>query len=280
MRPTRRHPAAKTARRAFTLVEMLVVMGIIVTLVLLMMPVVNTARNMAKGTATQALIHSLETGLNMFKSESRLGRQYPPSYYSDLDPYGVFVTLRGAQTLVWALAGPDLLGTAGFDPPGEMTMEALYAVDTDGKPAKTRYGPFIDISKATIEKPSLGPLESDAPVFMDDFGSVVLYFKADIAAGPMQIYNIQNNSIFFDSNQHPLLRNEPGEWWDYDQNEDTFSNGSGFLGYIQDQRVAEMSGGTRYGPHKPDSFLLISPGRDKLYGTADDIANFPFNEVE
>jgi hypothetical protein len=31
-------------------------------------------------------------------------------------------------------------------------------------------------------------------------------------------------------------------------------------------------------PHKADSFILLSPGADGLYGTMDDIANFPANK--
>jgi len=283
MRPTRRHPAARRSPRAFTLVEMLVVMFIIVTLVMLLMPTVNAARYMAKDTATRALIHSLETGLDMFKSESRLGRQYPPSYWQPggPDPYGRNVIgAYGAQTLVWALAGPELLGTAGFL---NDDLDALY---NDLTTSPTLYGPFMDISKATIEKPAVleGIPVSDAPVFMDNFGGAVLYFKANIGKGPEKIYNRGDNGEFLQEDpsgqkEHPLYL--PGDWCDYDQNQDLFTKeGEHFLGYIEDLRVAKMSGGNRHAPHKPDSFLLITAGRDGLYGTADDIANFPFNALD
>jgi len=282
MRPTPRQSAAIGSTRAFTLVEMLVVMFIIVTLVMLLMPTVNAARNMAKETSTRALIHTLENGLALFKSETRLGRQYPPSYWPAHkgSPYsGSMSSAYGAQTLVWALAGPELRGTAGF-----MTdnIGDLYASD----PPPTLYGPFIDISKARIEKPTalnLDPMTTEAPVFMDDFGGAVLYFKARIGASPTEIYDIGDNYAFLEKDAagqaHPLLWNEPGNWWT-ETSTDPPSGGSGFLGYIEDLRVAKMSSGARHAPHNPDSFLLISAGRDQLYGTADDIANFPFNPVD
>jgi hypothetical protein len=31
-------------------------------------------------------------------------------------------------------------------------------------------------------------------------------------------------------------------------------------------------------PHRPDSFILLSAGADGLFGTADDVANFPINK--
>ena len=45
-----------------------------------------------------------------------------------------------------------------------------------------------------------------------------------------------------------------------------------FEGYIWDKNVQ-----AKLWPQRPDSYLLVSPGADGLYGTADDVTNFQHN---
>ncbi len=45
-------------------------------------------------------------------------------------------------------------------------------------------------------------------------------------------------------------------------------------GFITDDRYSMVTGGSTEGPHRIDSFILISAGPDQLYGTMDDVANF------
>ena len=49
----------------------------------------------------------------------------------------------------------------------------------------------------------------------------------------------------------------------------------GFALFIQNEAVQ-----AKFSPHRPDSFLLLSPGPDLIYGTADDVANFSHNGAE
>ncbi|MHC4295589.1 MAG: type II secretion system protein, partial [Planctomycetota bacterium] len=68
------------AIRGFTVVELLIVVAILSLLISIGMPSINNAKNIAKSAATRSLIHSLDSGLELFKSDETLGRKYPPSF--------------------------------------------------------------------------------------------------------------------------------------------------------------------------------------------------------
>ena len=159
-------------RPAFTLVELLVVIAIIGLLVAILVPSLSGASTQAKIVATQAMIKSLDTGLETFKQESALGGIYPPSAPDDIanpgriaDPIvsigspGDLDHTTGASLLVYALNGADELGTPGFSDrdndgiwandfgfdPSDPTTPPIGAHATDSvtrEPLVPRYGPY------------------------------------------------------------------------------------------------------------------------------------------
>ena len=165
-------------RGAFTLVELMVVIGIIAVLILLILPAIGSARIQARVVATRATISAIEIGIGQFRADNNIGGEYPPSAAPPVSgsvsqvewlrgevicptANNEYRKIDGASLLVWALAGADLLGTPGFrnlngnetwaDDTGRYTdgTPGLYNYGniTANQPDYTRSGTFVDISK-------------------------------------------------------------------------------------------------------------------------------------
>jgi len=351
----RPRPDARRRRRAFTLVELLVVMAVIAILVGLLIPAVTAVRRVARESASKAVLSALETGLETFKADEKVGGSYPPSR-SDYDegsgpqvvtPYqtsGGMVSVSGAGLLVWALSGADLLGTPGFRRTGDRqwwgmstgrayagpTNSGLYALYPQNhaqanQPVFPRSGPYVDASRVQVTRNIGGdtlttmnfavPVETEVrsslglnsvrrlyPLYLDGFGFPVLFWRADpagramadlnpptTAQGQRGIYHAADSlSLVEPGGNEPLLalstaitpsENQQAwnEWhsmnWGGGTYEPTGANQppvGTFERYIMDPGVK-----ARLQPHRADSYLLVSPGADGRYGTADDICNFP-----
>jgi len=88
-------------RRGFTLVELLVVIGIIAVLIGILLPVIGKARRQANTTPCMASLRSLGQTLAIYTSENR--GSYPYSYYTSNSPVGG-VTAEGdsnSSVYVW-----------------------------------------------------------------------------------------------------------------------------------------------------------------------------------
>lgn len=209
-------------RRGFTLVELLAVVAIIALLIGILVPAVSSVRDAARKTATESTIATLETGLQMYRSNGVVGGAYPPSYAYETDgtvanPYvgGEIDNMPGAGLLVWALAGADFLGTPGFK--RFRSGSTHWAEDTttaagaayeirDDEPVQPREGPFVDLSKVPTTKrqgdeflvEGTSALMEDPllpfPMFVDGWRQPVLYYRADPAG---------RRIVDLDSSGHP-----------------------------------------------------------------------------
>lgn len=332
-----RPSSAVPRRHGFTLVELMVVIGIISLLIAIALPAFSAARTAARRAATEAMIRVIDTGVEQFHADTALGGAYPPSAFANVDPgpHGQPAGVMGTNLLVWALAGADLLGTPGFrnlnnstDPYGGWTddmganngINGLYSVypstDPDpnrrNKPMHPRSGPYVDLSKVKLTK-QLSQTEFQVPsqisgemlnshAFLDEWGQPILYYRATPNAGlmvcddpppstgrydaPTGIYNLFDNAMvtgnrFFTNgmnfgagDQHPMRQLGDPLKHVTDPNQDRGS----FAHHLSDPNVGNVNAGTPRRPHKADSFILISAAQDGLFGTADDIANFPINK--
>ena len=144
------------------------------------------------------------------------------------------------------------------------------------------------------------------PMYLDAFGYPVLYWRGDAAgrqmadhyrgepSTPRGIYHWEDNgALVYNANStpappappasvgtppDPLVLNKAHEGHVLNMNFDFRLSTNpptnqlltpSFPRYIRNEAVK-----ARFEPHRPDSYLLVSPGYDGLYGTADDITNF------
>ncbi len=291
-RPTGRPRGGSTSspQAGFSLIELLVVIAIIGLLAGLIVPSLGSAREQAKIARSQSLLRTIAAGVEMFNNDTAIGEEYPPSFWDTGalpggdggDPYGTgdgTYTAYGAQTLLWALIGADGLGTPGFRR-GYLHSgtDGLYELDTSDNPMSARAPVFFEISAGNLKRPVDLELDPAFPggndevlVITDVFDMPILYFRADTTQTGLDVYNRDDNAGFAldsQSNTHPLF-------------EDTAPGGTNL--------PAAIIAGTAFQqftwnpqiptpaphPHKRDSFLLISAGPDGLYGTDDDVCNYP-----
>jgi type II secretory pathway pseudopilin PulG len=298
----------KHKESAFTMMEMLIVLGILMLLVGLLIPALTAVKNIAKETKQKAHFSTIELALAGFKNDTG---DYPPSDWTLPSPTNPApADYCGAQKLAEALLGWDLLGfhpdsawrADGLDTlAGPTTYDPLKVRDLDGDAIpdtmNERKEPYLELGTASAFKLGdlyrtnanwTGILARDTYVLCDAFankkimlantgktvkaGMPILYYRADTSKKLIRgIYNINDNDALVQ-----LQANSDGRMHPLTNPTNLFQSfygtaitTDGIVGYIQDPKIE-----ARVWPYRPDSYLLISAGADGLYGTPDDIRNF------
>jgi len=283
-------PVASPPRKAFTIVELLTVMSIIVILIGLLVPALNKARRYAMYVKQKAMLHSMDAAIELFNNEYG---GYPPSSAMDESPTPV--PYCGAMKLCEALMGQDLLGfhsisvfrANGLDATGTIP---LYPPLPTQDNLRARKGPYLPAESANafpmedIYGTKVGSFLPRSYVLCDVYdrqmasgkktGMPILYYKANTA----------NN--LHDPNLAPTITDAKGNIYNYWDNQQLVSLGkpweSGstttphaladpkrFYRNTQNHMIQ-----TARQPYKSDEYFLLSAGWDGEYGTADDIFNF------
>jgi len=245
--------------------------------------------------------HSIEVGLQMFKS---VFDDYPPScdnLYLD-GAAAEEVSYGGAQKLAEALVGRDGEGfhvNSKFrsDGKGEVVCEdgqsklvRLYGefngIRVKHEDDSLRELLFIDPDNANIfclkdiyseDVLVRAKLDPGSIVSCDEFwkkratgvktGMPILYYKADASKdmidsenpdSPDNVYNYKDNAKL-------LGLGVPGE----DGEKHPLADPAFFCEYIRNTQIKTFAK-----PFNSDSFILVSAGKDGVYGTDDDICNF------
>jgi len=272
-------------KRAFTIVELLTVMSIIIILMGLLAPVMNKVRRYAMKVSQKNQFHGIDVALELFRSEFD---GYPDS--GPVDPTGA--PYCGAMKLAEAMLGQDLLGfhpdsrfrADGFDgspPPGPVQ---LY--DPATEPERKEYV-YLSLENAKTHRlneiySSFGPFTfPDRFVLCDEYsgttslttgkriGMPILYYKVNISLiahdltdpdNPQNMYKYQDN--------HELVG--LGRPWDPGGAPHTlFTDPLQFYRSTWNEQIQSVTK-----PYRADSFILMSAGFDNEYGTPDDIFNF------
>ncbi len=276
----------KHKKTGLTIIELLIVLGIIALLVGLLLPSLSAVKKMAKETKQKAQFATIGLALEAFKNDYG---DYPPS---DMSPFPRIYA--GSQKLAEALLGWDLLGfhpnsawrADGLDEqrgPGTYDPAQTRDINGDGVPDTfdERKGPYLELANVGAFRlldlfgiNALGPLDPNTFVICDVFGAKkismangkivragapILYYRADTSGKTIiTIYDFFDNFFLLEAKRRadgggrPLMR-------PYD-----------FYNYINKNPKITA----RDWPYRPDSYILISAGADGLYGTPDDITNF------
>ena len=281
-------------RAAFTIVELLTVMSIIVILIGLLVPALNQVRKFAREVKQQAQFNSINVAIELFNSEFET---FPDSGATGPDG-GAYC---GAMKLGEAMVGQDLMGfhphsifkSDGTDYNGNQ----LYSVGTPTTgtvDTTARKGPYLPIENANAFRlddiyATTGNFNPSHFVLCDVFGRVtnrntgkrigmpILYYKANTANTKHDIENPDDpdNIYNYRDNQNLVLLGKP---WDPPDGGGTphrlavetgHPNGWRFYMNTWNEQVT-----TTIRPYRADTYILISAGNDGEYGTADDICNF------
>jgi type II secretory pathway pseudopilin PulG len=277
-------------RAAFTIIELLTVMSIIILLIGLLVPALNMVKRFTKRVVQKNQFHTIEVAMDIYNAE---WEEYPPSEPMDEvpDPY------CGAMKLAEAMVGQDLVG---FNPASKFRSDG-----TLNGPGTELYGPSAPADKSARRlylKPenanaqklddlyppgSVGSFEKENRVLCDAYpqithrqtgrlvGMPILYYRADTSKtvhnvdNPIHQQNIYSYGDNFDfvklkvpwdpQAEHPLGRttgDAPGPKIFYEK---TWNSNI----TVEGNR-----------PYRADSYILLSAGFDGLYGTDDDVFNF------
>lgn len=297
-------------RAAFTIVELLTVMSIIVILIGLLVPALSSVKRFAKKVKQQAQFYSIGAALELFSNEEE---GYPDSGALDEDNQ----EYCGALKLCEAMVGQDLLG---FHPSShfrsDLTIDGtadtlLYDYDPDDlgddpneENIRSRKGPYLQLENANAYRLGhlfydMGNFRADSEnlfVLCDVYSRVTNRVTGKKVGMPILYYKANTSGIRHDTDYEPTDDNNNGNIYNYFDNDELVQLGMPWAPGLT-HPICSTGGMTSIGdpadwkifyemtrnddiaievgrPHRADSYILLSAGFDGEYGTSDDIFNF------
>lgn len=275
----------KARRRGFTLVEMLTVIAIIVLLAGMLLPAVAEAQRKVYQYASRSQIRSIETAINAFKQD---WREYPNSNNPGMFWDGAAVLYRAIATTFSVGGGPS------YGP--------YYARSDDELSTSINPNWFSPLAISPL--PGTIPATANSPYILDRIppGMPILYWKS--FSGRVSGINVflwedcaltlVRPATQLQNHITPAVGNPPapGSPW-----AEMGNNGRQNFYLGRADRTVEAAGvwaefprwgcmGPEAGtgivfnanplarPSREGSFMLVSPGLDRKYGTHDDVRNY------
>ena len=286
-------------QNAFTIIELLTVMSIIVILIGLLVPALNRVRRYAQTVQQHAQLHAIATSLELFRNENN--EVYPESSANDSQglPY------CGAMKLAETMVGLDFLGyhpqsifdSTGVNASGVQIYEPGIVNLEDN--LKARKGPYLDVersgamyvedlyydnSNAIWSSQDGNSFDPNSVVLTDVYrryphmdnnkkmGMPILYYKANNTKN-LHDFTQPDRSIYNYMDNHTLVGMGTPEDQTFvhklfSSTSPAEAQGERFYMNTLNDQVPSIAR-----PKNDDSFILISAGYDGEYGTADDIMN-------
>ncbi len=264
-----------------------IAISLLVLLFLLCLPRINSDPIPARRMLQKNQFISIQVAIELFKLENN---GYPPSSALDRDgqPY------CGAMKLCEAIMGQDLrdfhpnsvFRADGMDDTGKQN---LYLSTTDN--LKARKGLLLQLDDANVFKladiyglGNTGPFAEDMLVLCDTYqhrhwtgikaGMPILYYRASTSRTEHDVNNPDNQENIYNYKDNYALVGL-GVSWEPGAKHPLFTKPTIFYEMIKNRNVS-----TRSKLNRADSFILLSAGKDGLYGTSDDICNFEWKYRE
>lgn len=280
-------------KAAFTIIELLTVMSIIVILIGVLVPALNNVRKYAQKVKQMAQFNSMQSAIELFNNEND---GYPPSGALD----GAGQPYCGAMKLCEAMMGRDLLG---FHPDSAFRADGMdaaggrdiYLPTADN--LRARMGTLLQFENANAYRlvdiygsGQTAPFQENVFVLCDVY---TRQMRTGIKTGmPVLYYKAETSNNLHDPNTAPTPQDNMGNIYNYWDNHALINLGKPWeeAGKATTHSLSEPARfyrNTRNDkiitvrrPYRTDSYILISAGYDGEYGTADDICNFDWKYRE
>ena len=293
--------------RGFTLIELLTVVSIIALLMGILMPSLTRARDQARKVKVMSQLRAISHGgLEMYRNDHR--DEYPPSALAPDRITGIpdaaagNPTLSGAHWLARAMLGCDMRGLdarADAMIPFTGSNDITYAAYASAERTPTYLEPEAIRAvrdNDTTRIPYPGSPGTGRLVLLDDYGFPILYYRSSAvsssaaqAFAPARISSVIAN-YYQEDNAAFTGAGVAVPGWQYKETRhwlSSFGNAANpdetpsdlppgatnwFVNYLHNHNIHETS--SLIQAYRKDTFILISAGKDGIYGTRDDVTNF------
>jgi type II secretory pathway pseudopilin PulG len=268
----------KHRKTAFTIVELLTVMSIIIILLSLLFPALNAVKRFSREVLQKNQFRNIGSGLQVYESDFS---EYPDS--SEFDACSPPNKYCGAMKLAEVMAGRDGLG---FHLDSKLTQQTtLYPSNPpiDNLRSRKEYLERKDVQICSLTDLYANPDTTFGDpnaitLLCDVFGLVrsqktgkrigmpVLYYRADTSKMSHDVVNPDNKDNIYNYKDN----------WDFlgmGLPSDPITKPPLYTGQVFYQNTQDKDSPIPR-PYNKDSYILISAGWDAIYGTKDDVYNF------